>query len=352
MKYCEQCGNALKDDAKFCPGCGIAVASDEPKREEFVDNSQQSIVLSNNGGTDIISEYVSRVMSLEKSVYTQNQTIKQIKCEMNKLGWEKSYRSPATIKNVPLISSDIGDKIFGAVAIGFVIGGIIALFSRNPIWILIGIIVSLAIIVVSDVTENTDRNSEIDEQNQHNLDWYCAAVAADKLRVDAELEEKNKLMEILRTMEEKRDETAEVLDKYYGKDIIFPKYRNFIAICSFFEYFASGRCSELTGRDGAYNIYENETRLDRICTKLDEVIDNLEKVRNNQFYLYEAIQEGNKISQQLLTESVRQSKLAEVTAENSAIAAENSAVTSHYAEITANNTAASAWVDTYNYFRN
>lgn len=30
MKYCDQCGNALRDSAKFCPACGRRVEDDKP----------------------------------------------------------------------------------------------------------------------------------------------------------------------------------------------------------------------------------------------------------------------------------------------------------------------------------
>lgn len=79
----------------------------------------------------------------------------------------------------------------------------------------------------------------------------------------------------------------------YAYGIVFEKYRNLVAISSIYEYLASGRCASLDGHEGAYNIYENEIRMDRVVSQLDIVIDSLEKIQQNQYMIYSAIQEVN-----------------------------------------------------------
>lgn len=81
-------------------------------------------------------------------------------------------------------------------------------------------------------------------------------------------------------------ETEELLEELYSLDIIFPKYRNLPAICMFYEYFASGRCTELSGPNGAYNLYETELRQNVIIDKLDAILGSLEDIRQNQYILY------------------------------------------------------------------
>ena len=56
-------------------------------------------------------------------------------------------------------------------------------------------------------------------------------------------------------------QTKQLLEKLYAADVIFPKYRNMVAICTIYEYFVSGRCTTLVGADGAYNLYESELAL-------------------------------------------------------------------------------------------
>ena len=83
------------------------------------------------------------------------------------------------------------------------------------------------------------------------------------------------------------------LDTLYDCDVIFPKYRNLIAVAQFYEYMMSGRCSILEGHEGAYNIYENEIRQEIIITKLDEAINLLKEIRDTQYLLLEALHACN-----------------------------------------------------------
>ena len=83
-------------------------------------------------------------------------------------------------------------------------------------------------------------------------------------------------------------------NKLYGSNIVFKKYCNFVAISSFYEYLSAGRCTGLEGADGAYNIYENEIRLDTVISQLTQVIESLEQIQKNQYVIYSAIKETNK----------------------------------------------------------
>ena len=80
-----------------------------------------------------------------------------------------------------------------------------------------------------------------------------------------------------------------LLDEYYTFDTIYPKYHTLPALTSIYEYFMTGRCTELTGPHGAYNLYEDEVRKDMIISQLNVIIDNLEKIKQNQYMLYEEL---------------------------------------------------------------
>lgn len=99
----------------------------------------------------------------------------------------------------------------------------------------------------------------------------------------------------------------------------------------FIEYLDSRRCSELEGPEGAYNIYENEARLNVIITKLDMVIERLDSIRENQYYLYETMSEINKKSDVIHRELLKIS--------------DNTQMTAFYSEITASNTSALAMIE-------
>ena len=77
-----------------------------------------------------------------------------------------------------------------------------------------------------------------------------------------------------------------ILEQYYSADVIFPKYRTLPALTSICEYLSSGRCDELTGPNGAYNLYELELRQNTVISQLNTIISNLEQIRQNQYMLY------------------------------------------------------------------
>ena len=48
-----------------------------------------------------------------------------------------------------------------------------------------------------------------------------------------------------------------------------------------YEYILSGRCTELDGFKGAYNLYEQETRMDIVIMRLDDIYEELEEIKEN-----------------------------------------------------------------------
>lgn len=373
MKYCDQCGAQLNDKAKFCSICGTPVAAaieiptvirckncgesleegasfcancgsrnDEPKMKHIpCDSTEQSCIIPATKESDTIG-YLQRVTSLEKSVYTQTQTINELQNHIDNLGHPQEYTKP---HHVGEYFDNILKGTWTALTSGTIVVGLLIWFlSKLAFWpsMILGAFISVGVVIVFNLLECNSINKQRDERYENELAYYNAAVKEDEARVEAELTEKSSLIPIVNEMQDRLDETVQVLNQYYSKDIIFPKYRNLVAICSFYEYFMSGRCDTLTGHEGAYNIFENEARLERICTKLDEVVQRLEDIKANQYVLYDAIQEGNRITERLVEESVRQSRIAERTAENTALAA-------HYAEIAANNAEACAWIGVANY---
>lgn len=141
--------------------------------------------------------------------------------------------------------------------------------------------------------------------------------------------------------------TQDVLDKIYSLNIIYPKYRNLCAISSFYEYFQSGRCTTLAGHEGAYNIFENEIRLDRIVQQLDVVIEKLDQIKRNQYMLYNAIKQSQEISNNIIKEiQSTKNELKNIQSQNTHII-DNTRVTAYNAKITAQNTEFLKWYAIY-----
>ncbi len=128
---------------------------------------------------------------------------------------------------------------------------------------------------------------------------YARAMVSYQNRLDISKKAFDSAKNMLATLENTYSETKRALEKYYGLDVIFPKYRNLIAMCTILEYFQTGRCAALSGPDGAYNLYESEVRQNLIINKLDRIIDSLDQIKNNQFVLYQALESINRNTAQM-----------------------------------------------------
>ena len=177
------------------------------------------------------------------------------------------------------------------------------------------------------------------KDNDEAMNLYRIQVEEAKISYEKEYAEKVKCYEeaqkTLLLMNSIYDETKKTLENVYAHNVIFPKYRNMTAMFTMLEYFQTGRVSELTGPNGAYNLYEAEVRQNIIINKLDTIISKLDQIKENQFLLYS---EMRNISGHL--SSINQNTM-DLLDTNKHIEA-NTAITAHCAQITAQNTAALA----------
>ncbi|MBQ2042689.1 MAG: hypothetical protein II485_05845 [Firmicutes bacterium] len=79
------------------------------------------------------------------------------------------------------------------------------------------------------------------------------------------------LNEELRRNTEASGAASKALADYYGAGVLHPKYQGLVPVTTIFEYFETGRCSALSGHEGAYNLYESEYRLNMINARLDTI---------------------------------------------------------------------------------
>jgi len=146
--------------------------------------------------------------------------------------------------------------------------------------------------------EECKKAKVLQEKYQSELEEYHIAMANDNMRLIQEEIRKAALEVEVNQLQAQNAESKKTLEKIYASNVIFPKYRNMVMVCSLYEYICSGRCDTLDGHEGAYNILEMEIRLDRVVTQLDQVIDALERIQHNQYIIYTAIQDANRQLQQ------------------------------------------------------
>ncbi len=220
-----------------------------------------------------LKEYVSTLYEMETLVYQQEQLHKNLVSRKNSL-----ISEPQKPKG----------RVMSAVIILIVA---VILFICSGSWIIIILAVLGGIFfALPNLFFSMSADSDANKAYKKNLARY-----------EKEGPERAELAVVCPQAAAKLEESKALLQQMYSIGIIYPKYQNLIAISSFYDYLMSGRCSELEGHEGAYNIYEMEARLDRIVTQLDVVIQKLDQIQRNQYMLYKAIQEGNKQNQELLS---------------------------------------------------
>lgn len=289
-------------------------------------------------GKNTLVSYLEKIFDLEKSVLVQQnymEKVNQLYYDVNNTGiyrenekkceasGKEGYITMSCALIIGLVLSVIvlvfwsfsGHDIkyypkiaFLCVAFSFVCGGIY--LSKE-----------------SDEVEN--ENKEIEEKNKY--------IRLKNEKIEQWKKEESKALQCeYKLLGEKLEETKKILEQLYAANIIFPKYRNIIAISSFYEYLMAGRCKELEGAEGAYNIFESELRMNLIINKIDDVIRHLEQIEQHQYMLYSAIQENNKQVSELNGELTK-------LVNNAACIEENTRMTEYYSWISAKNTEAIKW---------
>lgn len=178
------------------------------------------------------------------------------------------------------------------ICIGWAILGIVAMskaqqfyFILSLIFLVIPIIVIVGIVVTIVDNNKQYKDNEMMISNKHQNEVRC-----DRERVQRENEAKVLYIQARDKMYQSYEKTCYLLEHLYAKNVIYEKYRyDLVAISMFAEYLNSERCYTLVGHEGAYNIYEHEIRMGLIISKLDEVIERLDRIEDNQYRLFETI---------------------------------------------------------------
>lgn len=154
--------------------------------------------------------------------------------------------------------------------------------------------------------EMMEEKKRIDRENQaklesfQNNEWRLYKEKA--ALADKEYEAKHqKLQAIIDGDDEQISELKKIqsslkqaLDKVYSVDVIYSSYRSMVPVVMFVKYLESKRCCGLEGNDGAYNLYEQELRAEKILSTLENISSKLEVIMANQRELYDTFQEANR----------------------------------------------------------
>ena len=259
--------------------------------------------------TKDLKKYMSDVLGRERALYTAKQIHNDIQHHKNSvLVMHESVVMPTRPKDCVGYTGSFGEAWDIVLVIGFIITiicGIIGLIFREFVFIFVALILALVCgvlyVVLRINTASKTNNFNKKKESDFQFDYDRKKKQLENIQTQQStllLVLGNKETEITNII----NETQSTLDALYSLDIIFGKYRYFVAVASLCEYLQSGRCSTLEGHEGAYNIYENELRQNIIIGQLSTVIKELQQIRNAQYMLYEAINESNRIQQNVLSE--------------------------------------------------
>lgn len=270
-----------------------------------------------------IKEYLKNVFDLEIALYQHQQLVEgYVGRRQNDLPIKPTKQLPLPpekpcLRQVDPTPQEVVTPKFLVASVVFALTGFFGAFAlllplameeeSNP---LLGIILLLIAVYSCCIMFHCRRNAKQDiiELNQDEYNKYEKAMELH--RVAVERAEQNYLSEMQaytqmrnnynKVTNEQLQEFDKVkftlqasLTKLYSQNIVYAKYRNIVAIATIYEYFDSGRCTELEGSNGAYNMYEGEIRSNIIIASLSQIISDLGQIKNNQYALYEQIHRSN-----------------------------------------------------------
>lgn len=297
-----------------------------------------------------VCEYLTTAKELEVNLYTQQLMLSKLKKRIDSLNLnEKKIVNTYKINEFNMVkavsSSYIKYFFMGAIiaAIIYVLWIIMVLVSPNVTTmeivrrnIFLATLFALGISLIFGTKKfmkfTSEHNKEVARYNDK-MRQVKQAQEKEKIRVEEAKREREFLIvqynEILRV----KKNTEATLKEFYKDSFVFPKYLNMIAVIQILEYFQSGRCTELTGPDGAYNLYESELRMNRIVDKLQVIIEQLEEIKSIQYSIYQEICRVNDTLNGILDSIDYACNSMDKVAVNSAVAAYNSSITAYNTSI-------------------
>lgn len=227
-------------------------------------------------------KYLEIVLDLERNIYIQEQTLKQINSKYNALAVPQKFNMPqkgyiifdhtleGVLGTIAMIITFVVIIITGIPTLDVIIkGGIFGFLAAMVVFFTIYFIRYM----VKRTSVNNDYNRELQKYNQ--------TVANDKMRVNNENRQKELISIEYQKLYVKYKETKSRLQELYNYGILDEKYWGLVPVSSIYEYYRTGRTRSLsfdpsTGDTGAYNIFESEKRLDKIIANTEIIIKKLD----------------------------------------------------------------------------
>jgi len=300
--------------------------------------------------TDLM-KYLKSVLETEKNVYVLTQATNKLRTKIDRLGNEGKERLKELAKeSSALVVSNVTErssayKLLRLLPfIGMAVGALFACtiiapnayaptsFDRTMNYVVsiplsagVGAAVGGFIRWVGRDKKKISAKKAIKASKIVNAEYsqaYNEAINSDSKYLET-INTKSNMQKYYNEMMDQLEQTKGVLRKLYSLDILHASYRNMVAVASIYQYYDTGRCTTLKGHEGAYNLFENERRMNMIISQLNIVIEKLDEIKASQFALYSAIKDGNRKIDKLIANSELALDYAKATYKNSEIIATN-----------------------------
>lgn len=298
--------------------------------------------------------YLHNVRDLEQICYTCDKSINSLQYRANKLGICKKIKLPEKEDGffhgpdfeleivygisfligiiIPIIYCMTERKHWQGSILGSIAAFFLVLIGGAVIAVLIMVLVYIIGYIYS-IIQYFKEKKRCSQKYVEDYKQYCIKIDLDKERVRNELHVKSNIMLQCNTLKSSRSNTQELLNNLYSYNIIYPKYRNMVAVTMFCEYLESGRCMQLQGYDGAYNLFEKELRDGIIIAELKTISNQLESIRQTQYMLYEEMKRGNDIANKISKSAEQMESNSEIEKYNAEVIAQNSAIIAQEAKM-------------------
>ncbi len=258
-----------------------------------------------------LKKYLKGVLDIELSLYLQKETLLRMTNTYNSLGKSTIFseiKEEKSSVSIVEIMECTGFLIGGIVAIivfivcivhegllGFFVGIIGALLYGILAFIAGGIIIGGIIGLILKSKDQARLTHDFNEE----IIYRQVQIMNDEDRVKNEERKKAILLRDINSVKTQIRKTETSLVKAYRYNVLDPDYRNIYAVSSMYGYLVKGRTkclqfNDATGDQGAYNIYENELRLNKIITNTQEILNKLDQVINAQYQLAYGLQQANR----------------------------------------------------------
>ena len=287
--------------------------------------------------------YLQNVVSLEQTKY-ENELIlseidKKIRYYSNPPLTPLKEASPPPANSAPLAALffGIGATVLLILSL-WIIGGtngddgiLDFFFNTIPVFIARALVILIYICAIVSLIkmaiEDTEINASLHKEYDSLLVYNRHAQDSNKRKIKQYNEILSKYKNDKCVFQYNLRNAEKVLEEYYSLNIIHKDYRGLVPVTSIYQYLDRRVCTELEGHEGAYNKYDNELLHRIIIGKLDDVLQNLEKIKHYQKMLYELLRHSHNCVSNLMSRiSSNEKMLTTINEQNVRIAGHLSAI--------------------------